>query len=116
MSKELPQNSTATKQSIINCVLSLDSKQLAILALDLCAFSWIGLNLSFIRGTLVYMPGCYVIPNWINILSGVVLIFGSVLAGLAVKRGRLLVGVLALTFTWSFIATVVRTVLEYLSI
>lgn len=112
MNKQSSQQNTISGRSFIDWVLARDSKLLAIVALDLCVFSWIGLNLSFIKGNLVYIPGCYVNPNWINILSGVVLIFGSVLAGLAVKRGRLLVGVISLTFGWSVIATLVRTVLE----
>ena len=100
---------TSTRQPFFAWLLSLDGKELATIALNLCAFAWIGLNLSFIKGNLVYMPGCYVIPNWINILGAIVLVFASVLAGIAIKRGRLLQGVIALTFTWCFIATLIRT-------
>ena len=116
MSKESLQHKTSTGQSFVDWVLSLESKQLAILALDLCAFAWIGLNLSFIRGNLEFVPGCYVTPNWMNIASGVVLIFGLILAGIAVKRGRPLLGVISLTFGWSFFATLVRTLLEHLGV
>ena len=112
MNIESSQQNTISGRFFIDWVLARDSKLIAIVALDLCVFSWIGLNLSFIRGNLIYVPGCYVTPNWVNILSGVGLIFGSVLAGLAVKRGRILIGVIALTFTWGVIATLVRTALE----
>jgi hypothetical protein len=96
------------RASFIETLLSCKAGELGTLAFNLCACAWVGLNVTFLQGKMLYIPGCFVHPNLINLASGCVLIIGTILATVAIRRGSLLTPAIGLTFTWSFLATLYR--------
>jgi hypothetical protein len=81
---------------------------LGTLAFNLSAIAWIGLNVSFRGFSPHYMPGSYIQPNVLNIICGGILLYSCYLAFLATKRGSLIPAVIAFTFAWSMIASIIR--------
>lgn len=107
------QASPGKSQNFLAWLFSLTGEELGTLAFNLAVVSWIGMNIAFLPGRIVYSPGCYITPNWLNILSAFPMVVGLALAVIAIKRSSLISPVIALTFGWSFVATLIRTAMEH---
>jgi len=94
--------------SLSDLIAQFDGVRLGTLAFNLSAFAWIGLNLNFSGTSFTFQPGCYVLPNIVNLVSAAVLLYSGYLACLAIKRGSLIPAFITLTFIFAMVATVAR--------
>lgn len=93
------------RTSLLEFILALNRKQLGALAFNLGAMSYVGVNATFFGFSLpTYVPGCYVHPNLLTLISGVVLCGSTALAVIAIKRGNIFPSVLVLMFAWNILA------------
>jgi hypothetical protein len=101
--------SKRSTDSLISLLSSMDGYRLGVLAFNLTAWGWVGLHIALAKsGWPVYLPTAYLNPNIVNAASALILVFGSALAVRSIAKGSLIPSVPALTFAWSFIASLAR--------
>jgi hypothetical protein len=90
--------------SLIEFILSFDQNQLGVLAFNLGAMSYIGVNMTFFGALPTYVPGSYVHPNFLTIACGAVLICSLLLAAIAIRRGNIFPSMLVWLLAWNVLA------------
>jgi hypothetical protein len=104
----MQKDSTDKLPSLHVMLEAMPSYRLGTLAFNVSAIAWIGLNVSIKGFSPGYAPCNFLHPNFLNILSGALLLYSIFLAISAVKKGSLFPAVITFTFVWSLIATVIR--------
>lgn len=78
------------------------------LAFNLSALAWIVLNIDWV-GRPVYLPGAYLHPELWHWAAAGVLIYGVSLSWGAIRSGVLFPALLAPTFLWALVCTLIRS-------
>jgi hypothetical protein len=99
----------AEDQSLLQFFQSMTGLQLGTLSFNISGIAWIGLNLDIGRNFLPYYQPCaYLNPGPLTLMFVPLLFFAFVLALMAIRKGSLLPAFLAVTFVWSFAASILR--------
>ena len=95
--------------SIQKLTTDMTPKQLGTLGFNLMAFSWVGMNLAIGPNQLpLFLPCSYLHPNLLNMASSVTLLVGAAVCIVSIKKGNIIGPVIALTFLWSVVASLLR--------
>lgn len=106
------ENDKTAEKDLLNSLKAMSGPQIGTLAFNLSAIAWIGLNVSFREFSPHYMPGSFVEPNILNIISGGILFYSCYLALLAIKKESLIPAIITFTFAWSLVATIIRNLVD----
>jgi hypothetical protein len=100
-----------TGDQFIDFLDSLSDRQLGNLGFNLCAVAYIGLNLSIRNSTILYVPGSYLDPNWINLFSILLMVIGVFISTFGLARGKLMPSIFGLILAYSCAASLIERVL-----